>query len=99
MLTSENILAYRNELKELLTHIAFGGFPPWNSLERVDANPSKLQNDARKLAFIEAIGQFNVPVLLPYGNPDTRHQGEAKSVNLLSLSSHALVSHRPGRRR
>ena len=69
--------------------IAFNGFPSVEWSEHVDVNTVKLRNDARKFAFIEALGQFNVPVILPYGNSDSTYKGKIKSVNLLSLASNA----------
>ncbi len=90
-ITSENILYYRSALRKLLRNIAFDGFPSDKWLENVHANSNKLRNDARKFAFIEALGQFSVPVILPYGNLDTTTRGQTRSVNLLSLSSNAHV--------
>lgn len=87
----ENILFYRSELKQILRSIAFHGFPSVEWLENVDVNAVKLRNDARKFAFIEAVGRFNIPVILPYGNADARYKGHIKSVNLLSLAANAKV--------
>ena len=87
--TAENISEHRDDLKRLLRDIALHGFPSVQWLERADVNTVKLKNDARKFAFIEALGRFDVPVVLPYGNPDSRYKGKAKVVNLLSLSSNA----------
>ncbi len=88
-ITAENISERRDDLKRLLRDIALNGFPSVQWLERADVNTVKLKNDARKLAFIEALGRFDVPVVLPYGNPDSRYKGKAKVVNLLGLSSNA----------
>jgi hypothetical protein len=60
-------------------------------LEKIDVNLAKLRNDALKFLYIEALGRFNVPVILPYGNPDTLYKGQIKTVNLLSLASNACV--------
>jgi hypothetical protein len=87
----ENILYHRRALRTLLRDIAFRGFPSVNWLKNIDVNSVKLRNDARKYVFIEALGRFNVPVILPYGNSDARHKGHIKSVNLLSLAPNARV--------
>ena len=78
-------------MRKLLRNIAFKGFPSVEWLQRIDVNSIKLRNDARKFVFIEALGRFNVPVILPYGNPDARHKGHVRSVNLLSLAVNARV--------
>ncbi|MGD9252008.1 MAG: hypothetical protein PVG19_12315 [Desulfobacterales bacterium] len=88
---SENILDYRDDLRNLLGDIAFGSLPSVEWLEKIDVNLAKLRNDARKFIYIEALGRFNVPVILPYGNPDTLYKGQIKTVNLLSLASNALA--------
>jgi hypothetical protein len=88
---SENILYYRNDLRNLLGDIAFGSLPSAEWLEKIDVNLAKLRNDALKFLYIEALGRFNVPVILPYGNPDTLYKGQIKTVNLLSLASNACV--------
>jgi hypothetical protein len=90
-LDNGNILHYRNALRHLLSDIAFGGFPSVEWLENIDVNSAKLRNDALKFVCIEALGRFNVPVLLPYGNSDTTHKGHIKAVNLLSLAPNARV--------
>lgn len=90
-ITSENILYHSSALRKLLRGIAFHGFPSVEWLKKIDVNSVKLRNDARKFAFIEALGRFNVPVILPYGNSDARHKGRIRSVNLLSLASNARV--------
>ncbi len=90
-ITPENILSHRSALRELLRTIAFHGFPSVEWLIKIEVNSVKLGNDARKFTFIEALGRFNVPVILPYGNSDTRHNGQIRSVNLLSLASNAKV--------
>lgn len=90
-LDSGNILHYRNALRHLLSDIAFGGFPSVEWLENVDVNSAKLRNDALKFVYIETLGRFNVPVILPYGNSDTPYKGHIKSVNLLSLAPNARV--------
>ena len=90
-LTPENILRYRDRLRTLLREIAFKGFPSVAWLERADVNSIKLKNDALKFVFIEALGRFHIPVFLPYGNLDTRHNGEIKAVNLLSLAPNARI--------
>ena len=87
----ENILDHRSELRQLLRDIAFKGFPSVEWLETIDVNSVKLRNDARKFAYIEALGRFNVPVILPYGNADARHRGRIRVVNLLSLAANARV--------
>ncbi len=87
----ENILYHRSALRGLLRDIALTGFPSVEWLETIDVNSIKLRNDARKFAFIEALGRFNVPVILPYGNADARHRGRIKAVNLLSLAANARV--------
>ena len=83
----ENILDYQDELINLLKSIARNGFPSVGWLERVDVNTSKLLNDAGKVFFAEALGRFKVPLLIPYGNEDSTHENEARSVNILSLAS------------
>jgi hypothetical protein len=90
-LSQQNILFYRGALRDLVRNIAFHGFPSVEWLEQVDVNPAKLRNDARKFVFLEALGKFNIPVILPYGNSDTMHKGKIKSVNLLSLATNAKV--------
>ncbi|MDJ0784877.1 MAG: hypothetical protein QNJ22_23125 [Desulfosarcinaceae bacterium] len=90
-LDSDNILYYRNALRHLLSSIAFGGFPSVEWLQNIDVNSAKLRNDALKFIYIEALGRFNVPVILPYGNSDTTYKGQIKAVNLLSVSSNARV--------
>ncbi len=87
----ENILYHRRALRKLLREIALTGFPSVEWLETIDVNSVKLRNDARKFVFIEALGRFNVPVILPYGNADARHRGRIKAVNLLSLAGNARV--------
>lgn len=86
-----NILAYRDELKQLVRQIAVSGFPSVKWLEQVDLNSVKLKNDAIKYMFIEALGQLNIPVILPYGNADTMHRGRIRNVNLLSLADNAMT--------
>jgi hypothetical protein len=83
----DNILAYRDSLLGLLKDIAFNGFPSVEWYVQVDVNATKLRNDARKLTFIEALGQFDIPVFLPYGNSDSVYKGQARSINILSLAS------------
>lgn len=90
-LDSENILEHRQELLDILLEIAVSGFPSVEWLQNVQVNPIKLREDARKLFFIEALGELNVPVFLPYGNVDSYHRGEPRIVNLLSLSANARV--------
>jgi hypothetical protein len=80
----DNIKSCRNALISLLQRIAFDGFPSVEWLEGIDANSVKLSNDARKFVFVEALGRFNVPVFLPYGNLDATYRGKVRSVNLLS---------------
>jgi hypothetical protein len=87
----ETILYHRNALRQLLRQIAFRGFPSVAWLQNIDVNSVKLRNDARKFVFIEALGRFKVPVILPYGNPDAPYKGQMKSVNLLSLADNARV--------
>lgn len=87
----ENILRYKAALAQLITTIAFHGFPSAQWLEGIDINPVKLLNDTRKIAYISALGHFSVPVFLPYGNVDTEHKGQRKDVNLLSLSDNSKV--------
>lgn len=60
---------------KLLRDIATHGFPSVAWLQNVDVNSVKLRNDARKFVLIEALGRFNVPVILPYGNRDARYKG------------------------
>ena len=90
-LDQTNILENRDRLKQLIVDIAVHGFPSVRWLERADINSSKLRNDAIKLLFIETLGRFNVPVVLPYGNIDTRYRGDIRHVNLMSLSENARV--------
>jgi hypothetical protein len=87
----ENILYHRSALRKFLRTVAFQGFPSVEWLTKIEVNSIKLRNDARKFAFIEALGRFNVPVILPYGNSDTRYKGRIRSLNLLSLASNAKV--------
>ncbi len=88
-ITRENILQYRGALVDLMRRVAFHGFPSVGWLENADVNSSKLLHDARKVAFIEALGRFGVPVILPYGNADSTYKGDVKSVSLLSLPPNA----------
>ena len=87
----ENIAFYSGALTSLLRRIAFDGYPSVKWLEVIDVNSVKLRNDARKFVFIEALGRFGVPVVLPYGNLDATHNGKVKSVNLLSLAANAKI--------
>ena len=91
VINSSNILLYRNELKQLLEEIAFKGFPSFEWLKNIDANPIKLKSDARVLAFIEALDRYEVPVYLPYGNADSKYRGQIRSINILSVSNNAYV--------
>ncbi len=84
-------LADRQALKTSLRQIAFEGFPSVEWVKQADMNLSKLRQDAIKFVFIEALGKFNIPVILPYGNPDTPHKGKQKTINLLSLAENAKV--------
>lgn len=86
-----NISTHKEIVLALLRKIAYSGFPSVNWLERIDANPNKLRNDARLVAFIEHLGQFEVPVFLPYGNDDTYHKGQIRNINILSFVSNARV--------
>ena len=86
---SRNILEHRPDLRQLLRDIAIRGFPSVDWLKKIDVNSVKLRHDARKFVLIEALGRFNVPVILPYGNRDVRHNGQVRAVNLLSLASNA----------
>lgn len=90
-LTPENILSHREALRRLLRHIARYGFPSVEWLRNIDVNSTKLRNDARKLVFIEALGRFSVPVILPYGNADVRYKGRIRAVNLLGLAPNARL--------
>jgi hypothetical protein len=97
----DNILDYQNKLTALLVSIAYDGFPSVSWLEQIDMNSSKLINDARKVAFAKALGRFNVPVLIPYGNEDSNYKNEVRSVNILSLVANVSAfsaSDRLGRR-
>ncbi len=87
----ENILKHRQELLELMLEIASTGFPSVAWLKRAKVNPIKLREDAKKLLYIELLGEMGVPVFLPYGNPDSPYRGEPRTINLLSLSSNARV--------
>lgn len=87
----ENILQFRERLRQRLYDIAFKGFPSVEWLEQLDVNSIKLKNDAVKYVFLEALGELNIPVILPYGNPDTKYKGMVKAVNLLSLANNAKV--------
>ncbi len=87
----ENILYHRGALRRLLREIALKGFPSVEWLQTIDVNSVKLRNDARKFVFIEALGKFGIPVILPYGNADARHRGQIRAVNLLSLAANARV--------
>jgi len=82
-----NILDYQQNLKKLLMRIAVKGFPSVRWMEQADINPSKLQNDAKMIAFANALGKFNIPILIPYGNRDSRYKNEFRDVNILSLVS------------
>lgn len=85
-INENNILAFKEQIGQLIRQIAIQGFPsvPW--LEQLDINPAKLKNDAIKYLFIETLGRFSIPVILPYGNKDTLHRGATRNINLLSLS-------------
>lgn len=91
LVTASNILGYRDELRRRFLDIGLQGFPSADWLMALDANPSKVQNDARKIALIEAIGLFKIPVILPYGNVDTDHEGELREVNVLSLARNSKI--------
>ena len=91
VLDSGNILKHRQELLTILMDIAVSGFPSVEWLQNVQVNPIKLREDATKIFFIEALGELNVPVFLPYGNIDSYHMGEPRIINLLSLSENARV--------
>ena len=80
-IAAENILYHRSALGTLLRNIAHRGFPSVEWLQTIDVNAAKLRNDARKFVFIEALGRFSVPVVLPNGNRDVRHRGRIKAVN------------------
>jgi hypothetical protein len=73
---------------DLLKQIAFKGFPSVKWMNKVEANTSKLLNDAGKVAYAEALGRFSVPVLIPYGNKDSFYGNETRAVNILSLVPH-----------
>lgn len=88
---ASNILRFRSQLRQRFLDIAFNGFPSFEWLFQLEANPSKVQNDARKIALIEAIGTFSIPVILPYGNVDTDFTGELREVNVLSLANNAKI--------
>lgn len=90
-LNPDTRITHREALKRLLQEIAFKGFPSVEWVSRADINLTKLREDALKLVFIQALGDFGVRVLLPYGNPDTLHRGDPRSVNLLSLADNSLV--------
>ena len=90
-LNPDTRIAHRQALKTLLREIAFKGFPSVRWVSQVDINLSKLREDAVKLVFIQALEHFGVRVLLPYGNPDTPHNGDPRVFNLLSLADNALV--------
>lgn len=90
-LYSGNILEYRHELLELMLEIATSGFPSLTWLKEAEVNPIKLREDAKKILYIELLGEMGVPVFLPYGNPDSPYRGEPRTINLLSLSNHAQV--------
>lgn len=88
---ADNILSYRNSLRQLLNRIAFHGFPSVDWLKQIDVNSVKLKSDARVIAFIGALDAFDVPIFLPYGNSDSNHKGQSRSINILSLSPNAKV--------
>lgn len=90
-LTPENILEFQPELQQLLRQVAFSGFLSVKWLEQLDMNSVKLKGDAQLFVMIETLGRLNIPVILPYGNPDTVYKGEIKNLNLLSLASTAKV--------
>lgn len=83
--SQDNILNFQEELKRLLKKIAYNGFPSVTWLEQVDVNSSKLRNDAKMVAFADALGMFKIPFLIPYGNKDASYKNEVRSVNILSL--------------
>lgn len=87
----QNILYHCSALRTMLRDIAAHGFPSVDWLQNIDVNSVKIRNDARKLVLIEALGRFNVPVILPYGNRDAPYKGRLRSVNLLSLAPNAQV--------
>jgi hypothetical protein len=82
-----NILDFQEELQMLLKGIAVKGFPSVRWLEQVDVNSSKLQNDAKMVAFADALGKFKIPILIPYGNRDAHYKNQVRMVNILSLAS------------
>jgi len=83
----DNILDYQAVLRKILKGIAIEGFPSVRWLEQVDVNTSKLQNDAKMVAFADALGRFSIPILIPYGNKDATYRNEVRKVNILSLAS------------
>lgn len=93
-----NILEYRADLLNIMLSIAVHGFPSVKWLMQADVNPIKLREDARKIFFIEKLGQLGIPVLLPYGNVDGYHRGQERNVNLLGLSEYSLIYSAKGSR-
>lgn len=90
-ISESNILGFRDELLARVKDIAFHGFPSVDWLLQLKVNPVKLLEDTKKIALIEALGRFGVPVFLPYGNADTAVGGTIRNINLLSLASNAKV--------
>ena len=86
-----NILLYRKLLFDLLERIAVNGFPSVSWLQKLDANPIKLKEDAKKAVLIHYLGKYGIPVFLPYGNSDSQYHGESRRVNLLSLPGNARI--------
>lgn len=91
VLNENNILAFKSDIQQLIHQIATQGFPSVAWLQAADINSIKLKNDALKYVFIQALGRLNIPVILPYGNQDTRYKGRNKSLNLLSFADNAMV--------
>ena len=91
VLDDGNILEHRADLLELMLSIALHGFPSLEWLMRADVNPIKLREDARKIFFIEKLGEMGISVLLPYGNVDGHHRGHERNINLLGLSRYSLI--------
>lgn len=88
---SENLLLFRRSLSRLMKRIALRGFPSVQWLKQIDVNPVKLKSDAITLSFIEALKRFKVPIFLPYGNSDSFHRGQLRTINILSLAQNAKV--------
>lgn len=85
-LSPQNIVEYKYAVRNQLLNIATHGFPSVSWLNRLDANPAKLREDAYKVAIIEKLSGMGVDVFLPYGNRDGSHRGKPLLINMLAFA-------------